>query len=130
MPCVVKFLRDNVFGLITKFSLGPWAGHDNCWGDTTQFAGDALCIDWLILAFAFCTIGTGPVHDSVVGACTACHVDFVNARMCGKISADFCPSVGELNVACLAKSRENLLKENSQVIVNRVHLEQAHLPLG
>src|SRR5438094_536491 len=119
-----------MFGLVAQLSVSPGARNDDRGGDTTQFAGDALCVDWLVLAFALGTVGTGSVHDSVVGARAAGYVDFLNVRMGGQISADFRPAVSELNVARLAKSRENLLKENPQIIVDRVHFEQAHLSLG
>src|SRR5204862_23576 len=88
MPGVVMFLCDNVFGMVTQLSLGPWTGNDNRWGDTAQFTGYAFRTDWLVLALAFRTIGTGSVHNCVVSAGAACHVDFVNARMRGQISAN------------------------------------------
>ena len=125
---ILQLHRRHVLGLVTDIGLAPFARDDDGGGDAAQFAGEGLVEERLVLALALFAFRTAAEQDGLVGVDTAGHVDLFHAGVVDQVIPHIRTAIGEAQVAGLDKRRKDVFEDRPEIIVDRAHFQDDHVP--
>ncbi len=127
---VVRDRGSHVFRLKPQLFFRVRTGNDDPGTDVSQFAGDRLFEQGVVVALAPLALGPiGPPDDHVVRMDRAGDVDFVHLRVLDGRGPHRRSAVDDPHESGLDQPREQALEDRTEILVHGVHLQQNSLAL-
>jgi len=126
----VHLLGGEVGGLELDIGVAPGPRDNDRGTDIAELAGHPLGGARAVVALALVALRTGPEEDHVMAPRATGDVDLVDGAVLGHVSTDVSPAVNGGDIAGIGEFGKSCLQHRAEVIVDRVHLEQAAAALG